>query len=201
MSEANEFLEFIRRIRAGDALAAEELVRKYEAAIRMEVRLRLSDPRLRRAFDSMDVCQSVLGSFFARAAAGQYDLEEPRQLLNLLVAMARNKVAMSARAQRQRCRDHRRNEAALDENLDVAGPEASPPRIVAGRELLEEVRRRLSAEERRLADLRADGREWAAIAEEMGGTAQARRKQLARALNRVLHQLGLDDDSSGPQAE
>jgi hypothetical protein len=35
----------------------------------------------------------------------------------------------------------------------------------------------------------------------MGGTAQARRKQLARALNRVLHQLGLDDDSSGPQAE
>jgi RNA polymerase sigma-70 factor (ECF subfamily) len=77
----NSFAELIHRIRNGDARAAEELVRRYEPAIRLEVRMRLGDVRLRRAFDSMDICQSVLGSFFVRAVAGQYDLNEPEQLM------------------------------------------------------------------------------------------------------------------------
>ena len=91
MSEPNTFTDFIRRVRAGDAQAAAELVRRYEPLIRREVRLRLEDRRLARAFDSMDVCQSVLASFFVRTAAGQYDLEEPGQLVKLLARMARNK--------------------------------------------------------------------------------------------------------------
>ena len=70
----DEYSEFIRRIRQGDERAAEELVRRYEAEIRLEVRgwLRLRNPRLRRVFDSMDICQSVLASFFARAAVGRF---------------------------------------------------------------------------------------------------------------------------------
>lgn len=77
MSDRGPFAEFLRRIRAGDEHAAAELVRRYEPAIRLEVRLRLGDPRLRRVLDSMDICQSVLASFFVRAAVGQYDLERP----------------------------------------------------------------------------------------------------------------------------
>ena len=77
MSNSTTFATFMRRIRSGDGSAAEELVRHYEPIIRREVRLRLEDRRLYRVFDSMDVCQSVLGSFFLRAAAGQYDLERP----------------------------------------------------------------------------------------------------------------------------
>src|SRR5262245_18622455 len=61
MAEENAFTDFIRRIRAGDEQAAVELVRRYEPAIRREVRFRLRNTRLRRLFDSMDVCQSVLG--------------------------------------------------------------------------------------------------------------------------------------------
>ena len=57
------------------------------------------------------------------------------------------------------------------------------------RALWEEVRRRLSEEERRLADLRAQGCDWAEIAARLGGTAEACRKQLARAVDRVEHQL------------
>src|SRR5262245_23455849 len=94
------FVEFIRRIRAGDPQAAVELVRQYEQAIRLEVRMRLCDPRLRRVLDSMDICQSVLASFFVRTAAGQYELEQPDQLIRLLVVMARKKVAFQARKQR-----------------------------------------------------------------------------------------------------
>ena len=84
-----EYAEFIRRIRQGDEQAAEELVRRYEPEIRLEVRgwLRLRNPGLKRVFDSMDICQSVMASFFARAAVGDFDLEEPPQLIRLLVGM------------------------------------------------------------------------------------------------------------------
>jgi RNA polymerase sigma-70 factor (ECF subfamily) len=193
MSEANSFTDLIRRVRQGDEQAVAELVRKYEPAIRREVRLRLSDPRLFRLFDSMDIVQSVLGSFFVRAAAGQYDLDSPGQLGKLLVAMTRHKLAFQVRQQRAQRRDHRRVAEGSFHQENLVAQQDSPSQLVAGRELLAEFRNRLSEEERQLADLRAQGQEWAAIAAVMGGTAEARRKQLIRAVDRVAHELGLDD--------
>jgi RNA polymerase sigma factor (sigma-70 family) len=192
MPEPTPFQELIGRVRAGEQDAAAELVRRYEPAIRRVVRLRLADARLRRAFDSMDVCQSVLASFFVRAALGQYDLGGPDQLLKLLGQMARHKVIDQARRQRAARRD-----VARVEGGDLAGEAAdaapSPSAQVAGRELLEKVRTRLSPEELELADLRADGREWADIGAERGESPEALRKRLARGLDRVARQLGLDE--------
>src|SRR5262245_62756635 len=108
MSRAAHFVDFLRRIRRGDEQAAVELVRRYEPLIRREVRLGISDRRLSRAFDSIDVCQSVLASFFARAATGQYDLESSEQLVKLLMSMARNKLASLARREQRLRRDARR---------------------------------------------------------------------------------------------
>ena len=195
MPNETSFADFIRRIRAGDAQAAAELVQRYESVIRVEVRHRLSDPRLRRLFDSGDISQSVLASFFVRAASGQYDLEQPAQLVKLLVGMTRNKLAFQARKQRAMRRDNRRIQTLDLETCDVAASDASPSQVVAGQELLENFRQRLSPEERQLADLRTQGRDWADIAAVLGGTAQARRKQLARAVERVAKELGLDEDS------
>ena len=93
----------------GDSDAATELVRTYESAIRVAVRTRLSDPALRRQFDSMDVCQSVLASFFLRAAAGEYDLRDPPQLVALLSKMTHNKLAMRVRREYRQRRDIRRD--------------------------------------------------------------------------------------------
>jgi RNA polymerase sigma-70 factor (ECF subfamily) len=193
MSDHETFSDLIRRLRAGDAGAAEQLVRQYEAVIRLEVRCRLHDRRLRRVFDSMDVCQAVLGSFFVRAAAGQFDLERPEQLLHLLKGMARNKLAHQARQERAARRDVRRLEPVERAGWDGAGAEPTPSRVLAGRDLLEEVRARLSPEERQLADRRGQGQEWAAVAAELGGTPSGRRKQLARAIDRVARELGLDE--------
>ena len=67
MADDNTFADFRRRVRAGDEEAATELVRRYESAVRIEVRMRLADSRLRRVVDTMDLCQSVLASFFVRA--------------------------------------------------------------------------------------------------------------------------------------
>ena len=75
-------------------------------------------------------------------------------------------------------------------------PGPGPERRVAGRDLLEAVRARLGAEERRLADRRGEGRSWAEIAEEFGGTGEARRKQLARDLDRIAVELGLEKGRS-----
>jgi RNA polymerase sigma-70 factor (ECF subfamily) len=189
MPDQATFTDFIRRIRAGDDQAAVELVRRYEPLIRREVRLQLEDRRLTRLFDSMDICQSVLASFFVRTAAGQYDLERPEQLLELLVAMTRNKLASAARRQHRQRRDSRRESTDGPDELDRV---ADPTHLAAGRELLERLRQCLSDEERELADLRSQGLAWADIAARLGGTPQARRMQLARAIERVVQELGLD---------
>jgi RNA polymerase sigma-70 factor (ECF subfamily) len=189
------FAEFLRRVRAGDESAAAELVRRYEPALRLEIRIRLRAPRLRRLLEPADLCQSVLKSFFVRAALGQYDLDSPEKLLALLRTMARNKVTQQVRRQQALRRDLRRDVSLHGEDmppLAAAGP--SPSRIAIGREMLEVFRGRLTAEERRLADLRSQGCAWAEVARELGGTPQARRRQLARAVDRAARELGLDED-------
>jgi RNA polymerase sigma factor (sigma-70 family) len=189
MPEGTTFPEFIRRIRAGDDQAARELVERYEPVIRCEVRLRLRDPRLYSRFDWTDICQSVMASFFVRVAVGQYELEGPEQLVRLLASMARNKVAAAARRHYRQRRDIGRATGEPAALAAVTSDEPTPSRVLAGRELLADVRRRLSEEERLLAELRADGCEWNEIAGRLGGTAEARRKQLARAVDRVERQL------------
>ena len=192
MGADDSFADFLRRVRAGDEEAARELVRKYEAAIRLEVRVRLRQRQLRRYFDSMDICQSVLGSFFVRAALGQFDLDRPEELLKLLVGMTRNKLAYQVRKQRAKSRDCRRLADVPVQEVEAEAEAPGPGEVAAGREALEQFRARLSAEERQLADLRAEGRAWAEIAQRMGGTPQARRMQLMRAADRVARELGLE---------
>jgi RNA polymerase sigma-70 factor (ECF subfamily) len=193
MSDDNTFADLVRRLRAGDPRAAEELVREYEPAIRLEVHCRLRDPRLRRAFDSLDVCQSVLASFFVRAAAGDYDLGRPDQLRRLLVGMARKKLLLQVRKQRAQCRDVRRSEPINRDDSAAVAADPSPSRHCEAQDLLHNFRQRLTPEERRLAELRALGREWRDIAAQVGGTPAARRKQLSRAIDRVARELGLDE--------
>jgi RNA polymerase sigma factor (sigma-70 family) len=193
MSEADAFRELIKRVRAGDAQATEELVREYEPAIRLAVHVRLTDPALRRVLDSMDICQSVLASFFVRVALGQYQLETPEQILRLLVTMARNKVVNQAQQQRAARRDLRRLEpdnGALGQFADQA---PSPSQVVAGRELLQQVHAKLSPEEKQLADRRARGCSWKEIAAEVGGEPNTLRMRLGRAFDRVSQELGLEN--------
>jgi RNA polymerase sigma-70 factor (ECF subfamily) len=197
MTDEQQFADFIQRIRTGDEQAAVDLVRRYETTIRIEVRAHLTDPSLYRLFDSMDICQSVLASFFVRAAAGDYELENPRQLLKLLVGITRNKVAFQARKHRTQRRDNRRQVRDDLQDLDIADRTPPPDRLAEGQNLLREVRDRLNDEERKVADLRGIGKSWPEIAEELGGTAEARRKQLTRALDRVAEELGLEEELGG----
>jgi RNA polymerase sigma-70 factor (ECF subfamily) len=197
MAEGNSFLELIRSVRAGDPAGASELVRRYEPAIRRAVRIHLRDPRLRRILDSMDVCQSVLASFFVRAASGQYDLDQPNQLLNLLVVMARNKVASEARRSYVVRRDRQFLGSSELVPANLISPGAGPSEVAADRDLLQAVQSRLSEEERQLVERRSRKQGWDAIAAELGGTPEALRKKLTRALDRIAVELRLDDPDHG----
>jgi RNA polymerase sigma-70 factor (ECF subfamily) len=193
MSTTDEFRDLIRRVRLGDHEAARVLVEQYASVVRRVVRFRLTDSRLRAAFDSMDVCQSVLGSFFVRAANGEYELDEPGQLTRLLVGIARNKLATQVRRQAADKRDYRRADGGVSDQDALAGGTPSPSRHAEAKELLQAVRERLTPEERRLAELRQQGLEWAEIAEQLGDNAAALRKRFSRALDRVARELGLDE--------
>jgi len=186
------FSALMRRVRAGGDAAASELVARYGPAIRRAVRVRLRDPRLQRLFESVDICQSVFASFFVRAALGQYELETPDQLLRLLATIARNKLASQARRESAGRRDRGRVAAGVGVESYPA-PGESPSRQVAAKELLDEARIRLSAEERELLEQRALGVSWAEIAAGRGGRPDALRVRLARAVARVTRELGLDE--------
>jgi RNA polymerase sigma factor (sigma-70 family) len=186
-------VELIQRLRGGERSAAEELVRHYEPVIRRAIRVRLVNPALRRTVDSVDICQSVMGSFFVRAALGQYDLDSPEQLAGLLIKLARNKVADAARRQNAEKRDQHRvqeNASAVERVVDAR---ESPSQIVAGAELLQKFREKLLPEERALAEQRAQGREWNDLAVEHGESAEALRKRLQRAVDRVARELGVEE--------
>jgi RNA polymerase sigma-70 factor (ECF subfamily) len=188
MSDAPCFRELIRRVRSGDQQAAADLIRQYEPEIRRFIRVRLTDPHLGRLLDSADICQSVFVTFFVKVNGGLYDLDEPAQLIKLLVTMARNKLVDYARQP-----DQRRAEdmgAAFWDALPGKGD--SPSRVAVKKELLREVRRRLTPAEADLVELRADGKSWQEVAAACGSTPGAVRKRLARALDRVCQELHID---------
>jgi RNA polymerase sigma factor (sigma-70 family) len=193
MTEDHDFVEFLRRIRTGDAAAATELVRRFEPLIRREVRMRIGDDRLNRAFDSVDVSQSVLACFFSQAATGEYELDQPEQLVRLLLTMARNRLISRARVERRLVRDVRRLTADPGVLEQVADGRPSPSHVVSRREELELLKASLTEEERQIFDLRVGGLSWQEVATRLGGSGPARRMQLSRGLERVEQRRELAD--------
>jgi RNA polymerase sigma factor (sigma-70 family) len=181
----------VARLRAGDEAALEELVARYTPVIKLEARMRLRSPHLRAVLDSMDICQSVLKSFFLRAAAGQFDIDRPEDLRKLLVQMACNKSLEAARREYAQRRDARRSVTLGDEAHQVAGGD-DPGGEVEWEELLLRARQMLSPDERRIAEGRAAGRTWDELAAEMGKSPDQLRMQLARAQKRVAEALDLE---------
>ena len=192
MDAKSEFTRLLTLVRNGDEDAAAELVKEYEFAIRVAIRTRLSDPAMRRQFDSMDICQSVLGSFFVRFSDGAFDLQEPRQLVGLLTAMARNKLAMRVRREFRLCRDARRTNASPDAVETLIALSPGPDQRAVDSDLVERIQGMLDEDTRLVAEHRHNGAEWNEIAEKLGGTAEARRKQYHRAMRQIAKRLEVD---------
>jgi RNA polymerase sigma-70 factor (ECF subfamily) len=186
------FQDLIRRVRAGDTDAATVLVRQFETAVRVAVRARLFDADMCRRFDSMDICQSVLASFFVRVAAGQFELERPSQLVALLTKMAHNKLAWHVRYNSQQRRDIRRTRCEIIEEFPHSSSDSDPARSAAAKELLERAWQNMDVDLRAIASRRLEGQSWAQVAAAIGGTAGGRRKQFERGLDEIAQRLGID---------
>ena len=192
MAQEEDFVELIQRVRRGDSEAAEELWRQYEPLLQREMRLCLRDPRLRQRFDEYDVCQSVMASFFVRIKTGQFELSRPEQLNGLLARMGRNKLASQTRRHAAERRDYRRTDPFPEDPCGhLVDSETTPSQVVSWRELYQRFCERLSDDERQMADLRAENKQWSEIAKTLGGTPDSRRMQLNRAVERISRELGL----------
>lgn len=189
MASKQEFVELLAAVRAGDQEAATRLFEGYEAQIRRVVRIRLTDPHLRRQLDSVDICQSVLGDFFERAASGQFDLASPQQLMALLATMAKNRLLQYVESQKAARRDIRRLIQSSIEDLSLAGDEETPSQIVATRELNQLLLERFDAETLWITEQRMAGRSWAELAQEQQTTADGLRMRWTRALERIADDL------------
>jgi RNA polymerase sigma-70 factor (ECF subfamily) len=177
MLPEEKFADLMARTRAGEEAAARELVQLYEPEIRRAARVRLTDPRLRRVVDSIDICQSVFGRFFQSATSGDFEMEKPEQLLGLLVTMTRNRVIDEHRRQTAQ----KRKSATNDEfglASEVAAEQAGPRTVAAARELLTDVRNRLTEDELEIADFRTSGLSWQEVAEKLNQPADTLRKRL-----------------------
>lgn len=192
MIRDESFEIWLGRVRQGDEKAAAHIVRHFEPELRRVIRLRLTDPFLRRLYDSADICQSVMGNFFLRLQMGQFNLDNPKNLLGLLVTMARNKMMNLAR-------DKKREKHARLAPADAApGPIEQAPadadsvgHMVANQELFQRARLLLESDERKIVDLRLAGAAWNDIADECGDRPDAVRKRYTRALERIGGRLGL----------
>jgi len=188
----DSFLLLMERVRAGDQDAAATLVRRHEAAVRRAVRFRLTDPRMRSLFDSMDICQSAMGSFFVRAAAGQFEVNSQEDLIKLLTTIARNKLVNHVRKERGGLALRGSAETlAADLSTAVSG-EPDPGRFSMALEQCQTALERMTSEERVLLEHRRQGHNWDDVAVMLNSTPVALRKQLSRALDRVLQEVGLE---------
>jgi RNA polymerase sigma factor (sigma-70 family) len=197
MDEDLSFQSLLGRLRRGDEAAWAEFISQHEGEVRRVIRSRLGTV-LRPVLDSADVWQSVLASFFVRVTLGQFELAGSHDLVKLLGRMARNKVVSQGRKQQAGRRDRRRAApGAAEAAAEVPAPGPSPSELISRGELLQRARALLTAEERRLADLKAQGRGWDEIARELGGAPNALRMRLTRAVSRVARQLQLDEVGHG----
>lgn len=199
----DEFSELMQRTRAGDQDAARELVELYEPQIRRAARLRLTDPGLRRLVDSVDICQSVFGRFFKNAGNGEFDLQKPEQLLALLTTMMRNRIIDEHRRQTTQKRaggfaaSGGADVVAVDPDA-LAVDEPGPGTATATKELLSQIRARLTPAELDLADRRNAGQPWEEIAAELGQSVGGLRKKLERAMQRVRAEMEAADLRNHP---
>ena len=170
MDEHEHWRRLIQGLQQGDAQIGREFWEQYGPILQ-----RLADKHLaawlRRRVDPDDVVQSACRTFFRHLQEGDYQLPDGQSLLYLLCAITLNKVLKQARFHQARKRDLRREAApARDRDgspaaFEPVDPEPSP---VEAAEFAEHIQRFLTSlddEERRLVDLKLQGRSNQEIAE------------------------------------
>lgn len=188
MSAVIDLMELMPRIRKGDHAAQQAFYLEFEEQMRREVRLRVRfDSHFRRLFESVDIYQEVMKSFFLRTQKGEYELEQPAQIYALLKTMVRHKVSKKRRwlSADQRQEYQQKNISPESWQL-LASRRDVNQQVLENQEALQGILSKLNDDERRMAELQLAGHSWKEIAEQCGGTANSCRMKLTRAWMGVL---------------
>jgi RNA polymerase sigma factor (sigma-70 family) len=188
--EEEELKQFLARIRAGDEDAARELLRRYEAKVRLVVRRQL--PKLMRSrFDSQDFVQSIWGSFFRRIKDSPLELQDAGNLIGFLARAARNKVIDEYRRASSRKHDMRREESMWEgaEHRELADAAETASEVAEASEALVQLRGLLPENRREVLELKAAGYSTAEIAERLGLS----ERTVRRVIEDLRRRAGIDD--------
>ena len=190
-----EFTALLARARTGDPEALTQLMRQYEAKVRLVARVLLG-PALRPYLDSLDLVQSVHRSLLVGLRQDKFAFSTADHLIALTLTLVRRKVARQWRhLQRQTRLDRADREAGGlgDVLISLSGSAEDPARIAQFKDQVEHLCANLNDVERRLLELRVQGYSLAEIAGELGLSAVALRVRLTR-LRQRLRGAGVLDD-------
>jgi len=180
-----DFPDLIRQFGDRSPAAAEELWRQYRPSLMRVVRRHLTRS-VRRVADSEDFAQAVWKSILENADRLP-KLETPDALGAYLAAVATNKIASAARAQKALKRDVARCESLENQPTPLVSSDPSPSQQAVAHEHYVQLTDGLKTEYRRVVDLRLAGHTIDAIAEELGLN--------ERTIRRVLDRLARREDA------
>ena len=178
------------RWRDGDQQAAGELFHRYANRLIALARSRLS-AKLSRRIDAEDVVQSAYRSFFGDARDGRYDLQPGADLWKLLVTIMLHKLQLQVQRnlRQKRSMDREQNFGSEDSlvgiQADVFARDPSPVEAVALSDELEQLMRSLEPLERRMFELRLQGRDL----EEIATATDRTERTVIRVLGRIKERL------------
>lgn len=189
--------DFLTRIQAGDEDAARELLRRYEAEVRLVVRRQL--PRLLRSrFDSLDFLQSVWGDFFQKVRTGPTEFTDSRHLVGFLARAAKNKVIDEYRRAASLKHDMHREEPIWQDGgrpRDLPAREESPSEVVEAREVYDRLRDLLPADRQNILAMKAQGLSSREIGERLGISERTVQRVLEDLRRRAQVDLPADGES------
>ena len=198
LSDEDNLTRLIDGLKRGDEQVLQEFYRRYSTALHGIVQRRLNPVFLKR-FDSDDVVQSTLRTFFRRVGTGHIEMGEEDRVWDLLCAIALTKLREMVRFHRRFRRAVERECALQTSDRSMSGglcesdlPEYAPDTDVEFTEAFEAVFATLCDAERELIALRLQNRMTPEIAFELGVS--------ERTVQRNLRKLGEKFESvlSGP---
>lgn len=188
-SDDARWLQLIDGLRRSDEAILREFYERYDGALHLIVRRRLSPAFLQR-FDSDDVVQSTLRTFFRRVQTGNVEMQQGQRLWNLLCAIAltklREKIRFHSRLRRaiQRECSLQRPEGTVDLGTELAVPDGGPSTEVDFADAFDVILQSLDEKDRLLIDLRLQGRSNKEAADELAVSERTVQRMLTRLAER-----------------
>lgn len=175
----------IEGLRRSDSEIQHEFYYRYQGALHLIVRRRMNPAFLRR-FDSDDVVQSTLRTFFRRVQTGDFEMLQAERLWNLLCAIAltklREKLRFHSRMRRaiQRECSLQQTDGAMDPGAGLSVPDDSPSQEIDFADAFEAILLSLDEKDRLLIDLRLQGRSNQDAAVDLGVSERTVQRMLIR---------------------